>query len=383
MESDAHITVGRGTSHRRPGTIPQPSSGRSGWALLWIALIVYGSLLPFDFHWTRPATALFFAFEGCTAFSSLEDVIVNLLVYVPIGLWIGSNTRRLRKPIGRILAAGAFALVLSTMLESVQTALPSRVASWADVVLNVVGAAGGALVVPHMVRLLTAARSRLIAALRIDPCAAAASILTIGLFVYHLLPFDFVVGTDRLHEAFRKTMIVTTAGSFPTETLAELESAAWFALLAFLWTRAGTTNTVSKTHVRAHAIVQVFVLAGLIECLQLFTRSHVFEPASIALRTVAAMIGAHLAGFRTRMHLIGSSRRRNARAPVQDPSRFDAPLAAGAVTVSLLLLWTGGPHRASGTGGFPWPLLSLWRAPLSVAVPEALQRVIVCAAPLA
>lgn len=160
---------------RRPSTVPaQPltpkaamqSVGYWGLAWLWIGLIIYGSLLPFEFRpqpelydlsdridWLREflrgpawvmADAGQFSFLGIS--SRLSDTLTNLLLYAPAAILLRLDLHR--RGLGLI---GVFFTVvllggLSWLIECAQGQMPLRVASLPDVLLNTGGALAAALV---------------------------------------------------------------------------------------------------------------------------------------------------------------------------------------------------------------------------------------------
>lgn len=82
------------------------------------------------------------------------DVVQNLVLFLPVGTSIAALRR------GRpLLIAGLGGLVLSSIIELVQLALPTRCASPIDVACNTVGAIVGAAVVVVVVR-VSASSSR-------------------------------------------------------------------------------------------------------------------------------------------------------------------------------------------------------------------------------
>lgn len=126
---------------------PAPRAAARPLAGLWIALVVYATLFPFE-GWRFP--------PGASLGDLLTlhwprwwggfDVVANGLGYLPIGLLLALAS--LRDGRGRAVAfvfgAGA-GMLLSYGLEVTQQLLPQRVPSLMDWVLNSVGAAFGAL----------------------------------------------------------------------------------------------------------------------------------------------------------------------------------------------------------------------------------------------
>jgi len=119
--------------------------------MLWIgltycALVVYGTLFPLAewsppiFGWSNPIT------QPWPPQSSRADLMINVLAYVPLGLFF---TLWLRPRIGMVAAvvvACLFGCGLSFVLEMLQSALPSRVPSRLDWATNSAGTVLGALI---------------------------------------------------------------------------------------------------------------------------------------------------------------------------------------------------------------------------------------------
>ena len=111
--------------------------------LLYVALIAYASLYPFDDWRNQHIYPWTFLWEPWPLYWSADDAAMNFLGYVPLGFgltWMECRhaSRAVRWPWLWLLAA-----LLSVTMESLQTYLPSRVPSIMDFVLNVLGALGG------------------------------------------------------------------------------------------------------------------------------------------------------------------------------------------------------------------------------------------------
>lgn len=119
----------------------------SAWLALSLngAAIVLITLYPFDFqHLDRLATPFFF-FERYSATDLLEPA-ANVLLFLPLGfviarLWTGPRAART----GAIALALLLSAGLSLSIEVLQVALPSRHASYRDVVMNSLGGFSGGL----------------------------------------------------------------------------------------------------------------------------------------------------------------------------------------------------------------------------------------------
>jgi VanZ family protein len=119
----------------------------SAWPLTWVAvaLIVYASLHPWA-GWHLPDSQVFRWVLPKVAFEVLNDMVANILGYLPLGLIL--CLAHLRSGRGPVVAAVLTVLAGSAMsygIELIQFTLPSRVPSITDWVLNTLGAAWGAL----------------------------------------------------------------------------------------------------------------------------------------------------------------------------------------------------------------------------------------------
>jgi VanZ family protein len=115
--------------------------------LITILLIVYGSLYPFDFHAGRvaagPVWVLLHAWPTTLNRSEIRDIAINILIYLPIGLfgvlYLGKGKPRPATSLLTILLA----LALSVSMELIQFFDDTREVSLVDVMTNVAGATLG------------------------------------------------------------------------------------------------------------------------------------------------------------------------------------------------------------------------------------------------
>lgn len=115
-------------------------------ALLIVAVIVYGSLYPFEFRAAGGfADAVEHFLSAWPARSSLPDLAANVLLFLPFGI---AASAAAAPRLGR-LAAIAFALVcgtaIATAIELTQHFIPVRVVNPVDVICNAIGTLLGAL----------------------------------------------------------------------------------------------------------------------------------------------------------------------------------------------------------------------------------------------
>ena len=114
-------------------------------ALAYGALIVYASLHPF-YGWRDPGLPPFYFFNaGWPRYWTGFDLVINVLAYLPLGFFVTQAPRILQHRWLAVGAAIALGTLLSFSLETLQTWLPSRVASNLDLACNAIGTTIGAL----------------------------------------------------------------------------------------------------------------------------------------------------------------------------------------------------------------------------------------------
>jgi len=111
--------------------------------LIMIALIVYGSLYPWDFHSTQlaasPLWVLVHSWPTQIDRSFVRNVAVNLLLYIPVGVF---GFLALRQHLGTGFAVTVTVLIgltLSGSIEMIQLFDDARICDASDVVCNVSG----------------------------------------------------------------------------------------------------------------------------------------------------------------------------------------------------------------------------------------------------
>ena len=126
--------------------VPNPSPLRPLYlALAYAALIVYASLHPFS-GWFNPGVSpMTFLDAGWPRYWTVFDLLVNVLVYLPLGFLLMLALRRRRERWLPAIGALLLGAGLSFCLESLQTWLPTRVESSLDLGCNALGAGIGAL----------------------------------------------------------------------------------------------------------------------------------------------------------------------------------------------------------------------------------------------
>jgi glycopeptide antibiotics resistance protein len=375
----------------------QADAGGLGWIcpVAIIAAILYGSLIPFDFAFSVATVPDGFGMltPGLGS-AGLEDIITNLLVYVPIGLTVALSSlcSRLSKP-ARVVIAILIGATVSIAIETLQTGIASRVASWLDMFANSAGAAIGAIAGVTLYKAARSRGARLRARLTERPFLTLASVLALGLFIYKLAPFDFITDTAGLRASFLRAVWAmpavgsTVPGVPPYEAMIEqLFAAVWFAGLGYLFAL-GERESGHRPHVAiALAIQQGCVIVVTSELMQLFTVSNVFEIPAIVLGVLAILLGAWLAIFVVDGQ-IGSAWKMEPESALGGQDRLSATPTL--LLVMLVLLQAGAMLAASidphllALGGLDFarikwmPFQALWRGPMLDAAFEILSVLIV------
>jgi len=166
--------------------------------LLMVAIVVYGSLYPWHFAFTgrpEPVALLLHSWPNEWNRFVLRDVVINVVLYVPLGAaaclaWLP------RFPRAAAALATAFGFALSLTMELLQNYVPGRTTSLSDLATNTVGAAAGAclalFLAPKTIPLLRGQARR----------ASPAALLLLACWgAYQLYPFFPVVSSTRLRLA--------------------------------------------------------------------------------------------------------------------------------------------------------------------------------------
>ena len=117
-------------------------------AVAYLLVVVYASLHPFRGWRSPPEEVLHFLTAIWPHFITLQDIVVNVGAYVPLGLLLsiglGARFGAARGALAAVLAAMACSLAM----EGAQMFLPSRIASNVDLLANGFGALMGAMAAP-------------------------------------------------------------------------------------------------------------------------------------------------------------------------------------------------------------------------------------------
>ena len=117
-------------------------------AVAYLLVIAYASLQPFSGWWQPPPEIRRFLSAPWPPYITLEDVLVNIGAYVPLGFLVARALMRRLGNGGAVLAAALFACLTSIAMEAAQMFMPTRIPSNVDVLTNSLGGLIGALAAP-------------------------------------------------------------------------------------------------------------------------------------------------------------------------------------------------------------------------------------------
>lgn len=268
------------------------------WVVLLIAGILYGSWIPFDLSMTRLDSAWTHRFPPLGfPHSSLEDILVNIVVYVPVGLGLNLLIRR-RRPVflRSVFISVCMALSVSFVAECGQVLSASRAPSWIDVGVNAFGATLGALMEPFFLMLLHGVVVRARRTIAERPMMVAATVLSILWVMLSLTPFRFVPDTVELHDRFllaRWTLVPSVTWS--AASVADLlQTAAPLMIACACLAREHVARRWSAWLAGISALKHAVMLIVVTEALRTFTVTEVFDLSRIPLMTAASALAIGL-----------------------------------------------------------------------------------------
>jgi len=265
-------------------------------ALAYATFVIYGSLLPFDFHalpWDRAVSqfgAIPFLRLGV---GSRADWVANLILYIPLGYllmgaWGGRRRSILALAVGAVFS-GLMVAGLAVSIEFAQLFFPPRTVSLNDLYAEWAGGALGMLIWPLAGRPLSGLWQRYAQGGPRAVRAALQGYVLVYLFL-SFFPYDFLLGA----EEWRARLTPDKAGWLFAgdcglgcwgRLIPEMLAAVPFGLL---WaSRPGRVSLL--------AAAGIGVLLGLtVELLQLCIASGISQGASVLSRAAGVVLGASL-----------------------------------------------------------------------------------------
>lgn len=350
-------------------------------ALAGVTLAVaYGTLLPFQLSLTGLIESNWSALLDPRAWnaSGLEDILVNLIVYLPVGWVFGhfglqaTALGRLRSPSARAQSAGPgvfansaaraviFAAILSLTLERIQATSPFRYASGLDVLLNMTGALCGY----HIAAVTRFWHAGFTAFIRRHPWGTCHAALGFSMLAIYVLPADFVLDSRQLWDRLLAASCAPVSPAAIGIGLTTAGAGKWLlgACAAFMLGFSGVRAILETGEDAAFAIPQSalngVILITLAFLLQLLVRSHELVlgewPVACALLVIGCFtVGSHEAArirFRTNRP--------------QTAPRFLLPAIVAAIAAGSLMVASGERHTdvtPSATSLSLLPFHMLWK----------------------
>lgn len=270
-------------------------------ALVYTAFVIYGSLVPLEFHalpWDE-AVAQFRQIPFLKlGIGSRADWVANLLLFIPLAyLWVGAlsaSGNRLRGTLATLVVISA-ATALSLGIEFTQLYFPQRTVSQNDIIAEALGGLIGVLVWwgtgRHFVDWLQSwqhTHSRAALAERL------AWVYLAGVLVYNVLPLDLTISLVEIFHKWQEGKVnLIPFGRLPDDAAYALFEIATDALiwtpLALLWRLDGTRNTW-------RAWGMTLATAAVLEFMQLFVYSRVSDVTDLFTAAAGAALGSIIGG---------------------------------------------------------------------------------------
>jgi len=281
-------------------------------AAAFVAYAVWGTLFPFDFQPVPLETAarLFWSRWATDAGSlSLTDLVSNVLLFLPIGLFMSaaleSRKKRGLTP-ARDLATLTAAIVLSGTIELAQAFVSWRTSSILDVAAEVLGAASGIAIWRYLKDELDAllragmrmvGRSTRVERILLACCAAFA--------IAWWLPADFTLRPAEIGDKYlHKRLLLPFTPSPDAATTAELVTIAAAAIPIGLAAVLCGSGSRRRRSVASGALIAALALVAL-ELIQIPIFSRTTDGTELLAALGGSTAGSAAAAFADRATIIG------------------------------------------------------------------------------
>lgn len=267
--------------------------------IAYLLFVVYGSLVPFDFH-PRSLDLALKDFRHIRylklGMDSRADWVANVLLYIPLPfLWLGCASRQRRYALEVIASVllFLFCVTLSVAIEFTQQFFPPRTVSLNDILAEIAGTIIGVVLwwaagdkVRRLLESLVAQGK--------SAAYAGLTLYTIGYLAFSLFPYDFLISTNEIRAKFASGFLhwlpsrAACGGTLRCSAKLVAEAAAVAPLGLLL-------GVVSRKR-RGQLIWSAAWVGGwlglIIETLQFFLVSGVTMAASVFTRVVGVAAGA-------------------------------------------------------------------------------------------
>lgn len=271
-------------------------------ALLYLAFVIYGSLVPLQFR-ALPLDVAVAEFRNLPFLSlgigSRADWVANLLLFIPLAfLWTAVFAIG-RHPTVRLFASllvAAGCIALSFGIEFTQLFFPQRTVSQNDIVAESLGGFLGVMTWWMFGSRLSSWYEgwRLVHA----PAELAERLAwgyLLAIYAYNLLPLDLTLSAVELFHKWREGKLhLIPFASLPAESAAAVyelvvDSLLW-AILAFLWGIKRSTSRLTPWQI-------VMLSALLLEIMQLFVYSRVSDTTDLVTAAAGGTLGTWAARY--------------------------------------------------------------------------------------
>ncbi len=284
----------------RTNALPRKKKPRWFWPALFLGylfFVIYGSLVPLDFH-PRPWNEAWRAFLQIRylqlGIGSRADWVANILLFIPLTFFGCALFRRFSKcsPVKYILMLG-FAVVLASMIEFTQLFFPQRTVSLNDLVAEFLGAAAGLLLWGWRGEKIVAWAEGFHQA--VEGSQLAEYLLRAYLavvFIYGVLPLDLTLSPVEIYHKWKNGQLVLIPFGFHVGSPVE-----WAYALAtdtLLWVPVGLLLVLSRNLSLLKSWAVTTALALLLETMQLFVYSRVTDVTDVFTATLGGLLGARM-----------------------------------------------------------------------------------------
>lgn len=355
----------------------------TGCATLAVMLVIYGSWLPFEFD-TAALVGLGLAVVDRIAWvpTSPEDVIANIGIFIPIGLFV-----TMRLIVGgwgrssRIVLAVVLAAMVSVISETGQTIIAQRSASYTDMVFHGIGTLIGIVLAEPTLRLAQRFVRQLSLGLALKPHRALFSIVAILVVFAKLAPFDFTISPAALAHSVntaRWSPFDPASAGLHQSGLGDLTETAGsffaFALLGILGVGLLREQGESRIVSFVNTIGKLIVLAIGIELAQIVIVSHTCDALDVLLYVYGGLIGGGLC-VAVRASAAGDPRLAGRRVAAR--VLLTAALVVQGVLVVGSIFPVGGQLEEPSTSPIQWiPFYAQFKEPLAKSIGQIMSSVI-------
>lgn len=272
--------------------LPLPHRSLLRLGLLVTFLIVYGSLVPFEYRsatWDQALDQFTHIPWLKIGVGGRADWVANLVLYFPLGFLICGALSR-RTLFGAMIATAIFGTLLAVGVEFLQIWAAPRTVSLNDIVAEIAGTLIGLVTWAIVGRRVTRTAQTVLTG---GPQALRAAVV-LYLLAYGfvtLFPFDFLVTSAELHARLDDPGAIV----WLPRGVSSLRGLASLVLKAALMSPLGVVVRLVWQRGLAATLVAAFALSGLLEVVHWFEYSEQTDALSIVVAMAGAVTGYLLA----------------------------------------------------------------------------------------